>query len=99
MNLFCFLLQPGNASSLRRHAAASFVKNCKLNERKTRAVEPASPASYSSSMEVSMLLTFNWVLLEVMIEILPFFNTMHDEEHYAIMSLMSLNSWHAAFIL
>ncbi|XP_042415909.1 uncharacterized protein At5g41620-like isoform X2 [Zingiber officinale] len=44
-----------NASSLRRHVAASLVKNYKLNERKTRAVELASPASYSSSMKLAAI--------------------------------------------
>ncbi|XP_074568570.1 uncharacterized protein At5g41620-like [Curcuma longa] len=43
--------QPESASSLRRYVAASLVKNYKLNERKIRAVEPVSPASYSSSIE------------------------------------------------
>lgn len=79
MNLFCFLLQPENVSSLRRHVAASLVKNYKLNERKIRAVKPASPASYSNSMEVSMLLTFNWVLFGGHgPNYTLFFNTMHD---------------------
>ncbi|XP_042468957.1 uncharacterized protein At5g41620-like [Zingiber officinale] len=43
--------QPESASSLRRHVAASLVKNYKLNERKTRVIEPISPASYCSSIE------------------------------------------------
>ncbi|XP_074584047.1 LOW QUALITY PROTEIN: uncharacterized protein At5g41620-like [Curcuma longa] len=45
--------RPENVSSLRRHVAASLVKNYKLNERKIRAVKPASPASYSNSMEIA----------------------------------------------
>lgn len=48
--------QPGSASGLRRHVAASLMQHYRLVERNNRAIEPVSPASYGSSMEVTILL-------------------------------------------
>ncbi|KAG5526320.1 hypothetical protein RHGRI_032562 [Rhododendron griersonianum] len=47
---------PGSASGLRRHVAASLMQHYRLVERNNRAIEPVSPASYGSSMEVTILL-------------------------------------------
>ncbi|XP_052170903.1 uncharacterized protein At5g41620-like [Diospyros lotus] len=44
---------PGSASSLRRLLAASLMKHHRSNERNTHALQPVSPASYGSSMEVA----------------------------------------------
>ncbi|CAL9101055.1 unnamed protein product [Musa textilis] len=46
---------PQSAGSLRRQVAASLVKHYKLNERNSRALQPVSPASYSSSMEIAAI--------------------------------------------
>ncbi|KAJ6794138.1 Uncharacterized protein M6B38_231020 [Iris pallida] len=45
--------QPQTAGSLRRHAASSSIQQHKLNRRNIQAQQPASPATYSSSMEAS----------------------------------------------
>ncbi|XP_057980501.1 uncharacterized protein At5g41620-like isoform X2 [Malania oleifera] len=45
--------QPESASSLRRHVVASLLQHHQPIERNGRALEPVSPASYSSSMEVA----------------------------------------------
>ncbi|KAF3955316.1 hypothetical protein ACB098_01G147300 [Castanea mollissima] len=45
--------QPGSASSLRRHVAASLMQHHRLIERNNHALQPVSPASYGSSMEVA----------------------------------------------
>ncbi|KDP25350.1 hypothetical protein JCGZ_20506 [Jatropha curcas] len=45
--------QPESASSLRRHIAASLVQHHRSIERSNRALQPVSPASYGSSMEVA----------------------------------------------
>ncbi|OVA05096.1 hypothetical protein BVC80_8943g27 [Macleaya cordata] len=45
--------QPESASSLRRHVAASLMKHHQSIERNSHALQPVSPASYSSSMEVA----------------------------------------------
>ncbi|XP_010925793.2 uncharacterized protein At5g41620 isoform X1 [Elaeis guineensis] len=45
--------RPLSAGSLRRHVAASLAQQHKLSERNSRALQPVSPASYSSSMEVA----------------------------------------------
>ncbi|KAL6311551.1 hypothetical protein AAG906_005183 [Vitis piasezkii] len=45
--------QPESASSLRRHVAASLMQHHRSVERNGRALQPVSPASYSSSMEVA----------------------------------------------
>ncbi|CAK9173859.1 unnamed protein product [Ilex paraguariensis] len=44
---------PGSASSLRRHVAASLMQHHQLIERNSHAIQPVSPASYGSSMEVA----------------------------------------------
>ncbi|KAG6633982.1 uncharacterized protein At5g41620-like [Carya illinoinensis] len=44
--------QPGSASSLRRHVAASLMQHHRAIERNNHALQPVSPASYGSSMEV-----------------------------------------------
>lgn len=45
--------QPGSASSLRRHVAASLMQHHRSIERNNHALQPVSPASYGSSMEVA----------------------------------------------
>lgn len=45
--------QPASTSSLRRHVAATLIQHHKSIERNSRALQPASPASYSSSMEIA----------------------------------------------
>ncbi|KAJ6818401.1 uncharacterized protein M6B38_405710 [Iris pallida] len=45
--------QPQSAASLRRHAASSSIQQRKFNRRNIQAQQPASPATYSSSMEAS----------------------------------------------
>ncbi|XP_042505424.1 uncharacterized protein At5g41620-like [Macadamia integrifolia] len=45
--------QPASASSLRRHVAASLMQHHQSIERNGRALQPMSPASYSSSLEVA----------------------------------------------
>lgn len=52
--------QPASSSSLRRHVAASLMKHHKMFERNARALQPLSPASCSSSMEV-MLIVFCYI--------------------------------------
>jgi len=47
--------QPASASSLRRHIAASLMQHRAI-ERNDHALQPLSPASYGSSMEVSIKL-------------------------------------------
>ncbi|KAK2360307.1 hypothetical protein QL285_085589 [Trifolium repens] len=42
-----------SASSLRRHVAASLMQHHRAIERKNHALQPLSPASYGSSMEMS----------------------------------------------
>ncbi|KAJ4832349.1 hypothetical protein Tsubulata_002136 [Turnera subulata] len=45
--------QPESAGSLRRHIAASLIQHHRSIERSNRALQPVSPASYGSSMEVT----------------------------------------------
>ncbi|XP_077212629.1 uncharacterized protein At5g41620-like [Tasmannia lanceolata] len=45
--------QPASVSSLRRHLAASLMQHHKLIERNSRALQPVSPSSYTSSMEIA----------------------------------------------
>ncbi|CAK7335650.1 unnamed protein product [Dovyalis caffra] len=45
--------QPESAGSLRRHIAASLIQHHRSIERSNRALQPVSPASYGSSMEVA----------------------------------------------
>ncbi|XP_028774828.1 uncharacterized protein At5g41620 [Neltuma alba] len=45
--------QPASASSLRRHVAASLMKHHRALERNNHALQPVSPASYGSSMEMA----------------------------------------------
>ncbi|KAF8379643.1 hypothetical protein HHK36_029086 [Tetracentron sinense] len=45
--------EPASASSLRRHVAVSLMQHHRSIERNGRALQPVSPASYSSSMEVT----------------------------------------------
>ncbi|KAF8380121.1 hypothetical protein HHK36_027593 [Tetracentron sinense] len=45
--------QPASASSLRRHVAASLMQHHRSIERNGHALQPVSPASYGSSMEVA----------------------------------------------
>jgi len=54
--LIFFLLfhQPASASSLRRHIAASLMQQHRVIDRNDHALQPLSPASYGSSMEVSI---------------------------------------------
>jgi len=49
-----FLNQPESAGSLRRHIAASLIQHHRSIERSNHALQPVSPASYGSSMEVSV---------------------------------------------
>jgi hypothetical protein len=49
-----FLNQPESAGSLRRHIASSLIQHHRSIERSNRALQPVSPASYGSSMEVSI---------------------------------------------
>lgn len=44
---------PGSSSSLRRHVVASLMQHHRSNERNSRALQPVSPASYGSSMEIA----------------------------------------------
>ncbi|XP_022873500.1 uncharacterized protein At5g41620-like [Olea europaea var. sylvestris] len=44
---------PGSASSLRRQVAASLMQHHRSIERSHRAIQPVSPASYGSSMEIT----------------------------------------------
>ncbi|KAG8382175.1 hypothetical protein BUALT_Bualt05G0049400 [Buddleja alternifolia] len=43
---------PGSSSNLRRHVAASLMQHHRSIERSNRAIQPLSPASYGSSMEI-----------------------------------------------
>ncbi|XP_054775880.1 uncharacterized protein At5g41620-like [Prosopis cineraria] len=45
--------QPASASSLRRHVAASLMQHHRAIERNNHALQPISPASYGSSMEMA----------------------------------------------
>ncbi|KAK1565346.1 hypothetical protein Q3G72_024529 [Acer saccharum] len=45
--------QPESASSLRRHIAQSLIQHHRSIERNHRALQPVSPASYGSSMEMA----------------------------------------------
>ncbi|TKY70995.1 hypothetical protein E2542_SST07290 [Spatholobus suberectus] len=45
--------QPASASSLRRHVAASLMQHHRAIERNNHALQPLSPASYGSSMELT----------------------------------------------
>ncbi|XP_061344297.1 uncharacterized protein At5g41620-like isoform X2 [Gastrolobium bilobum] len=45
--------QPASASSLRRHVAASLMQHHRAIERNNHALQPLSPASYGSSMEMT----------------------------------------------
>ncbi|GFP86675.1 uncharacterized protein at5g41620 [Phtheirospermum japonicum] len=47
--------QPGSSSSLRRHVAASLMQHHRTAERSNHnhAIQPASPASYGSSLEIA----------------------------------------------
>ncbi|KAK9276585.1 hypothetical protein L1049_006120 [Liquidambar formosana] len=45
--------QPASASSLRRHVAASLMQHHRAIERNHHALQPVSPASYGSSLEVA----------------------------------------------
>ncbi|KAI4326866.1 hypothetical protein L6164_019391 [Bauhinia variegata] len=45
--------QPVSASSLRRHVAASLMQHHRAIERNNHALQPVSPASYGSSMEMA----------------------------------------------
>ncbi|KAK7406074.1 hypothetical protein VNO78_07691 [Psophocarpus tetragonolobus] len=45
--------QPASASSLRRHVAASLMQHHRAVERHNHALQPLSPASYGSSMEMT----------------------------------------------
>ncbi|KAK7308952.1 hypothetical protein RJT34_05312 [Clitoria ternatea] len=45
--------QPASASSLRRHVAASLMQHHQAIERNNHALQPLSPASYGSSMEMT----------------------------------------------
>ncbi|KAG2680966.1 hypothetical protein I3760_11G123200 [Carya illinoinensis] len=45
--------QPGSASSLRRHIAASLMQHHRAIGRNNHTLQPLSPASYGSSMEVA----------------------------------------------
>ncbi|XP_057802714.1 uncharacterized protein At5g41620 [Salvia miltiorrhiza] len=44
---------PGSSSSLRRHVAATLMQHHRSTERNNRALQPVSPASYGSSMEIA----------------------------------------------
>ncbi|PIN05107.1 hypothetical protein CDL12_22351 [Handroanthus impetiginosus] len=44
---------PGSSSSLRRHVAASLMQHHRTAERSNHAIQPVSPASYGSSMEIA----------------------------------------------
>ncbi|KAL0285886.1 UNVERIFIED_CONTAM: hypothetical protein Sangu_2759600 [Sesamum angustifolium] len=44
---------PGSSSSLRRHVAASLMQHHRSAERSNHAIQPVSPASYGSSMEIA----------------------------------------------
>ncbi|XP_021668638.2 uncharacterized protein At5g41620 isoform X2 [Hevea brasiliensis] len=46
-------MKPESAGSLRRHIAASLIQHHRSIERSNRALQPVSPASYGSSMEVA----------------------------------------------
>lgn len=56
--LTLLLVQPESDSSLRRHVAASLIQYHRAIERNGHALQPVSPASYSSSMEVIDTLPF-----------------------------------------
>ncbi|PSS24245.1 hypothetical protein CEY00_Acc09182 [Actinidia chinensis var. chinensis] len=45
--------EPASASSLRRHIAASLIQHHRSVERNGHALQPVSPASYGSSMEIA----------------------------------------------
>lgn len=45
--------QPASASSLRKHVAASLMQHHRAIERNNHALQPVSPASYGSSMEMT----------------------------------------------
>ncbi|CAI9755492.1 unnamed protein product [Fraxinus pennsylvanica] len=45
--------QPGSAGSVRRQVAASLMQHHRSIERTHRAIQPVSPASYGSSMEIT----------------------------------------------
>lgn len=44
--------QPSSAGSLRRHIAASLMRHHQSAEKNKHALQPLSPASYGSSLEV-----------------------------------------------
>ncbi|KAI3468656.1 hypothetical protein Pfo_025319 [Paulownia fortunei] len=46
-------MKPGSSSSLRRHVAASLMQHHRSAERSNHAIQPVSPASYGSSMEIA----------------------------------------------
>ncbi|WJX89428.1 hypothetical protein P8452_71428 [Trifolium repens] len=46
--------KPASASSLRRHVAASLMQHHRAIEINNHALQPLSPATYGSSMEVSI---------------------------------------------
>ncbi|KAL0324242.1 UNVERIFIED_CONTAM: hypothetical protein Scaly_2391300 [Sesamum calycinum] len=48
----CFVMS-GSSSSLRRHVAASLMQHHRSAERSNHAIQPVSPASYGSSMEIA----------------------------------------------
>ena len=56
LNFHSFPLQPASASSLRRHVATTLMQHRRANERNSRALQPVSPASYGSSLEVSIII-------------------------------------------
>ncbi|KAK4365448.1 hypothetical protein RND71_016806 [Anisodus tanguticus] len=45
---------PGSAGSLRRHVAVSLMQHHRATERTNHAIQPVSPASYGSSMELTL---------------------------------------------
>ncbi|KAL8556671.1 hypothetical protein ACS0TY_004207 [Phlomoides rotata] len=47
------LYLPGSSNSLRRHVAASLMQHHQSAERNNHALQPVSPASYGSSMEIA----------------------------------------------
>ena len=55
LNFHSFSLQPESAGSLRRYVATSLMQHHRANERNSHALQPLSPASYDSSLEVSII--------------------------------------------
>lgn len=53
-------VQPASAGSLRRHVSTSLMQHHRLVERNRHAIQPLSPASYGSSMEVCKFLEGFW---------------------------------------